>query len=215
MTSAKICGLTRASDVAAACELGARYVGFNFSSVSPRRVTVSEARELARETTAAVQRVGVFVHEPADDIRRACEEARLDLVQLHRPLVPEDFELPRPLVAWFGVDASGTIGGSPEELAARCAAHIVDAAVPGVAGGSGRTFAWSALASRALPRRVPLWLAGGLGPENVGEAIARVRPDVVDVASGVESSPGVKDRARLEAFFAAVRRADGAYAASA
>jgi phosphoribosylanthranilate isomerase len=205
-----VCGLTRPADVAAACELGARYVGFNFAAASPRRVGIAAAREISRETAPGVERVGVFVDEARDEILRAAEAAALDLVQIHRPLAAGDLDLPLPLVAWMGVDASGELAGSDLALTsycvAGCRAVIVDTPRPGGGGGTGRTFDWSALAGRRLP--APLWLAGGLVAENVADAIARVRPSAVDVASGVESAPGIKDRGRLEEFFRAVRRAD-------
>lgn len=213
MTDVKICGLTRAEDVASACELGARYVGFNFSSASPRRVPLTAARQLAAAAAPGVSRVGVFVDETAEEIRGAVEAATLDLIQIHRALREEDLDLPRPVIAWLGVDAAGSLVGTSTALLGRCRAALVDAAVPGLAGGTGRTFDWSVLAGRRFP--VPILLAGGLTPENAEEAIVRVRPAAVDVASGVESAPGVKDRGRLERFFAAVRRADGLHAATA
>jgi len=207
VTDVKICGLTRPEDVAVACELGARYVGFNFAAVSPRRVGTDVAGELARATTPGVERVGIFVGEPAEEIQRAVDAARLDLIQIHRPLVEADLALARPIVAWLGVDLCAEVGGTPVELAARCRAVLVDTAAPGGrAGGTGRAFDWSALEGRSFP--VPVWLAGGLCSENAAEAIRRVRPAAVDVSSGVESSPGIKDRSRMEAFFVAVKRAD-------
>jgi phosphoribosylanthranilate isomerase len=207
VTDVKICGLTRPEDVALSCELGARYVGFNFAAVSPRRVGMDVAGELARATAPGVERVGIFVGEPAEEIRRAVDAAQLDLIQIHRPLTETDLALARPIVAWLGVDLWVEIGGTPLELAARCRAILVDTAAPGGRlGGTGRAFDWSALEGRSFP--VPVWLAGGLRAENVAEAIRRVRPAAVDVASGVESAPGIKDRSRMEAFFLAVKRAD-------
>jgi phosphoribosylanthranilate isomerase len=207
VTEIKVCGLTRPEDVALACELGARYVGFNFAAVSPRRVERDAAGELARATTPGVERVGIFVGESPEDIRRAVDAARLDLIQIHRPLAETDLTLARPVIAWLGVDLWAEIGGTPLELAARCRAILVDTAAPGGrGGGTGRAFDWSALEGRTFP--VPVWLAGGLRAENVAEAIRRVRPAAVDVSTGVESSPGIKDRSRMEAFFLAVKRAD-------
>lgn len=206
MTGVKICGLTRPEDVAVACELGARWVGFNFAAVSPRRVGVEKARALARATAPGVERVGIFVNETVDEIRSAVDAGSLDLIQIHRPLAEADLSLPRPIVAWLGVDLWAEVGGSPIELVERCRAVLVDTAAPGRPGGTGRAFEWSALEGKRFP--VPVWLAGGLRSENVAEAIRRIRPAAVDVASGVESAPGVKDRARMADFFRAVRRAD-------
>jgi phosphoribosylanthranilate isomerase len=208
VTEVKICGLTRPEDVDLACELGASYVGFNFAAVSKRRVTAAEGRRLSGVAAPGVARVGVFVGESYETIGAVCEEARLDLVQLHRGLVPQDLErVPRPVVAVARV-GSGAQGEPPEELLAGCRALLFDTAVTGSPGGTGAVFDWSVLLGRRFP--VPCFLAGGLTPENVGEALRRVRPAGVDVASGVEAAPGVKDPDRMAAFFEAVRRADAA-----
>ncbi len=206
MTGIKICGLTRESDVDLACALGAAYVGFNFSTLSPRRVTIDRARELARATRPEAARVGVFVRESAAEIGAAAEAAGLDLVQIHRPLSAQDLHRsPVPVIAVMGVSPEGA-EAPPPELLARCRSVLCDTSRPGLPGGTGTIFDWDCLAGQTWP--VPLILAGGLTPENVAEAIARVRPSAVDVASGVESSPGIKDENRMRRFFEAVRRAD-------
>jgi phosphoribosylanthranilate isomerase len=206
MTQVKICGLTRAGDVELACVLGADYVGFNFAAASPRRVTLDAARDLARATRAGVVRVGVFVHESGEEIRVAIAAARLDLVQIHRPLSAEDLrQSPLPVIAVVGVSQNGA-DSAPPDLLARCRSVLCDTALAGRSGGTGTVFDWSLLAGRAWP--VPMILAGGLDPDNVAEAIARVHPAAVDVASGVESSAGIKDEDKMRLFFEAVRRAD-------
>ena len=206
MTEVKICGLTRPADVDLACALGASYVGFNFAATSSRRVTLDVARDLAAEVRPGVLRVGVFVHESAEEIRRAAAAARLDLVQIHRPISEQDLnQSPLPMIAVVGVSENGA-DASPPELLARCRSVLCDTAVSGRSGGTGTVFDWSLLAGRAWP--VPIILAGGLDPDNVGEAIARIHPSAVDVASGVESSPGIKDEERMRRFFEAVSRAD-------
>ena len=204
-TRIKICGLTRPGDVELACELGASYVGFNFAAISPRRVTLDAARGLAQSAGGAVTRVGVFVEQSRDEILAAIEAASLDAVQIHRPLREEDLELPRPVLAVARV-RNGAAALPEPALLSRCRLVLLDAEMPGQPGGTGRTLDWDALSGKPWP--VPLMLAGGLTPENVEEAIGRVRPAAVDVASGVESSPGVKDEARVRRFFEAVRRAD-------
>jgi phosphoribosylanthranilate isomerase len=207
-TEVKICGLTRPEDVALACELGARWLGFNFAAESPRRLRLGRARELAIASLASpgTERVGVFVRESLEEIRDAVEAASLDAVQVHRALRPEDVdEIPRPVFAVVRVaDAPLDVpaAGSLE----RCRAVLFDAAAESADGGTGRAFDWSLLEGRRWP--VPFFLAGGLTPENVGAAVLRLRPAGVDVASGVESAPGIKDRERMVRFFEAVRQAD-------
>jgi phosphoribosylanthranilate isomerase len=206
MTEIKICGLTRPRDVDLACVLGAAYVGFNFSALSPRRVTLDTARALARATRSGVARVGVFVHESAEEIGAAVEAAGLDLVQIHRPLSAQDLHRsPLPVIAVVGVSSNGTDAALPE-LLARCRSVLCDTAWQGRSGGTGTVFDWSLLVGKTWP--VPLILAGGLDPDNVAEAIARVHPSAVDVASGVESFPGIKDQNKMRLFFEAVREAD-------
>lgn len=204
MTDVKICGLTREEDVHAACDLGAAYVGFNFSTRSPRRISPTQARSLAAATSGA-RRVGVFVDETYGQIEEAVAAASLDLVQVHRRLTEED--LRRMKVPVLAVVHAGRSDEVPRrELLERCAGILFDSSSAQSVGGTGVAFDWAIVDGRTWP--VPLFLAGGLRPENVGESIARARPSAVDVASGVEVSPGVKDRAKLERFFAAVREAD-------
>lgn len=204
MTEIKICGLTRREDVELACALGAAYVGFNFASVSPRRVSFQTARDLSLATRPGVERVGVFVDETREEILEAVEAAGLDLLQIHRPLALDDLDgSPRPVIAVERVSGHG-IEAAPPALLARCRSVLLDTA-GGRPGGTGTAFDWNLLAGKTWP--VPLILAGGLGPENVAEAISRVRPAAVDVASGVESSPGIKDEARMRRFFKAVQDA--------
>ena len=205
MTQVKICGLTRREDVELACSLGAAYLGFNFAAVSTRRISIEASRELCREVSPGVVKVGVFVAESPAEIREAIEAAGLDLVQIHRPLQERDLELPRPVIA-LGRAGNGSPVIPADSLLARCRLLLFDAGSPERPGGTGSPFDWSALEGRRWP--VPVLLAGGLTPENVGEAIGRVRPAAVDVASGVESSAGIKDESRLRRFFEAVRRAD-------
>jgi phosphoribosylanthranilate isomerase len=208
VTEVKVCGLTRPADVALACELGAAYVGFNFAAVSQRRVTADDGRRLCDAAAPGVVRVGVFVQESYERIAQVCDAARLDLVQLHRALLPDDLlRVPRPVIAVVRVGPAG-LPVPPPSLLAGCRALLFDAAAPGLSGGAGVAFDWSALEGQGFP--VPFFLAGGLTADNVGEAVARVRPPAVDVASGVESAPGVKDRDRMARFFEAVRRSDEA-----
>jgi len=204
VTRVKICGLTRSEDVALCRELGADYLGFNFSARSPRRVSEEAAAELRSASNGAC-RVGVFVDEERDAVCRAIEALRLDLLQFHREIAPEDFGYGLPVVAVRRV--SGAVFPHERALLDRCHAVLFDAAHPELAGGTGRTFDWSLLAGHR--GAAPIGIAGGLTADNVGAAIRTARPFLVDVATGVESSPGIKDPGRLRAFFAEVRRADG------
>jgi phosphoribosylanthranilate isomerase len=205
MTQVKICGLTRPQDVESACALGASFVGFNFAAVSPRRVSVERARDLARATSPGVARVGVFVRESRKEIEDAIDAAQLDCVQIHRRLAAEDLEwMRRPVIAVQRVSSRG-IEASPARLLEKCRAVLLDTSAERP-GGTGIPFDWDLLAGQEWP--VPLILAGGLNAGNVGAAIARVRPSAVDVASGVESGPGIKDERRMKEFFEAVRMAD-------
>ncbi len=201
MTAVKICGLTRAEDVAAACELGAAYVGFNFTASSPRRITPAIAREISAAAPPGVLRVGVFAEEGAGAIARAIEAAGLHLVQLHRRLTEEEVaSSPLPIIA-VARQAGEDFAVPRHDLLVRCHAVLFDPSE-----GTGRALDPARIEEASWP--VPVLVAGGLDAENVGAVIARLRPAGVDVASGVESAPGIKDRARLERFFAAVKAAD-------
>lgn len=206
MTQVKICGLTDPEDVRMACALGASYVGFVFARGSPRQVGMDRAADLAAAVAPGVARVGVFVEEDYSAISEAVAAARLDVAQVHRRLRGEDLErIPVPVWAVARV-TDGAAEMPPSQLLARCRAILFDTAGKQTGGGTGQPFNWSVSAGRELS--VPLFLAGGLAPDNVREAICRVRPAGVDVSSGVEKEPGVKDRTKMERFFQEVRQAD-------
>lgn len=201
MTLVKICGLTREEDVAAASELGAAMLGFNFSVGSSRRISPRHAAAIAGASGSAA-RVGVFVEAPRDEIARAVAEAGLSVVQLHRAVVAADCEaIPAALMAAVRLE-SGREGLPPPGVLERCRALLWDSSA-----GRAKEPDWTLL-ERVGPLPVPVFVAGGLTADNVGGVIRRLRPAGVDVASGVESAPGVKDRRKLEEFFAAVREAD-------
>jgi phosphoribosylanthranilate isomerase len=200
MTAVKICGLTRPEDVALACALGARYVGFNFAESSPRRVSPEAARALADAVPAGVLKVGVFKSESAAAIDRAVAFGRLDLVQLHRTLTRADLDrCAVPVIAVARASREGD--GDPDpELLRSCHAILLDASE-----GRGRPLDPHLLRPR-WP--VPMFVAGGLDADSVGSVIRALRPAAVDVATGAESSPGIKDRDKLARLFDAVREAD-------
>lgn len=197
----KICGVTRAEDARLAVRLGADAVGFVLWRGSPRAVSPLDAGTISRALPPFVTRVGVFVNEPPDAVAKAVQTIGLDAVQLHGD---EDVDLYTGVAARVIKAVRVARAGDVEPALALPAAVIplVDAVDRDGWGGTGRTADW-ALASD-LSRRRAIVLAGGLAPENVTSAIDAVRPWAVDVSSGVEASPGVKSRERLEQFFAAV-----------
>jgi len=202
----KICGITSAEDGLAASAAGADAIGLVFWPRSPRALDLGRAREIAAALPPLVLRVGVFVDAPAAEIARTADAVGLDLVQLHGDEPPDALAaLPRRALKALRVGD----GFRPEQALAyegRAAGLLLDTRHGSAPGGSGRSFDWSH--ARALRERVRfLVLAGGLTPENVAEAIAAVRPDAVDVSTGVESSPGRKDPVRVAAFVAAARGA--------
>ncbi len=204
----KICGITSPADGRLAAEAGADAVGFVFWAASPRCVDPETARGIGAVLPPLIWRVGVFVDAPRDIMALTAERTGLDLLQLHGNEPPEAFTgLSRRALKALRVGD----GFSPEMALAyegRAAGLLLDTREEGQVGGTGRRFDWSRV--EGLGERVGfLMLAGGLTPENVGEAIAVVRPHAVDVSSGVESSPGRKDPSRVRAFVEAVRRAEG------
>ncbi len=192
----KICGITQLRDARVAVEQGAGAIGFIFWRDSPRFIDPYRAREIAAMLPAFVTTVGVFVDQDLEYVSGVASLVRLSAVQLHGEETPEyAAALRRPVV-------KAIAPGDAVDTWAMQHTILLDAGDPIKHGGTGQTIDWTA-AARIAARR-PTLLAGGLTPENVGEAIARVRPFGVDVSSGVEISPGVKDHGRLKAFFEAI-----------
>lgn len=201
----KICGITRPADARAAAEAGADAVGFILTP-SPRRVTPEDARRIGRTLPPHVLRVGVFVDESPAEIARAVAGSEVDRVQVHSP--------PDPLLGdLFGPKVLRAFRARDEDVLdtirdAGVDTFLLDTFAPDAPGGTGRTFDWRLAArARELGRLI---LAGGLTPENVDRALDEASPWGVDVSTGVEESPGVKDPERIRAFVAAVRARDGA-----
>jgi len=200
----KICGITRAEDARLAADLGADAIGFVFWPRSPRAVAAEEAGRIAAELPPLVTRVGVFVNAAPEAVQRTVRDVGLDVVQLHG----DESAAAYAAVGARLVKAVRLAGAADLDVAALVPPNVtvmVDAIDRDWRGGTGERANWT-LASELACRR-PIWLAGGLTAGNVGEAIRRVRPSAVDVSSGVESAPGVKDRDRLVAFLGAVARA--------
>jgi len=204
-TRVKICGITNLADAQAAVDAGADALGFNFSQQSPRFLDVSRAAEISRQLAPFVLRVGVFVDAPEELVTRALRECGLGMLQFHGTETPE-------FCTQFGVMSMKAFrirdGETLKELPKYATdAWLLDAFSSAAPGGTGETFNW-ALAVEARKLGKPIFLAGGLTPENVAAAVRQVRPFGVDTASGVEISPGKKDNARLQAFIQAVRSAE-------
>ena len=207
MTKIKICGIKTVDDALAAIDLGADLIGFNFYPKSPRYVEVGMCRGIMSRvrTIGRVTCVGVFVNATVDEIHATMDTCGLNLAQLHGDETIEFMETlqEKSFKAFRGAadvetDKRMIRNGEP--------AFLVDASVKGLYGGSGVTADWDGAAE--LAKKYPLLLAGGLTPENVAEAVRRVKPWGVDVASGVESRPGDKDEAKMRAFVKAVREAE-------
>jgi len=195
----KICGITRAQDAQLAASLGAWAVGFIFWPKSPRYIEPAQARAIADGLPPRVERVGVFVDESPDRVRAIAAAAGLTIVQLHGREARMDWDLAVPMMKAVGLDNAGDEPVLHEWLDVRV---LLDAHDPDRRGGTGRTTDWTAASRIARMREIVL--AGGLRPENVADAIARVRPWGIDVSSGVEDAPGVKNHERMRALFAAV-----------
>jgi len=208
----KVCGLTREEDAAAAARCGAAAAGFIFSK-SPRRVSPERARAIADALPAHVVRVGVFVDEPSEAIRDIVARANLDAVQLHGSEPPDVCaDMPVPVIKALRVRGDDILP-PPEAYVGAVAAFLLDTYSDVAAGGTGMVFSWETIENvRACG--VPVIVAGGLTPDNVGALIEAFTPDGIDVSSGVEESPGIKSAEKLRAFFAAARRAAHARARS-
>ena len=199
----KICGVTRPEDARAAVAAGADYIGVNFWPQSPRAVDVERARAIA-DAAGDTPLVGVFVDAERDDVERTAEQVGLALLQFHGDESPAYCAAwARPVIKAIRVPA----GASATALAAPFGAVaylLLDAWVPGRPGGTGMCVPAEALAGLAADR---VFLAGGLTPENVAEAVQRVRPFAVDVASGVEQHAGVKNHEKIQRFIERARAA--------
>jgi phosphoribosylanthranilate isomerase len=193
MTKVKICGLTRANDAELAIELGADYLGFIFVKESPRYVTPVECGSIAAALKAAAapphSKVGVFRNASREAILRTIVVAQLDMVQIHG----EPFDVGVPVIHAFKV------GDTLPDTTTNADYVLFD-----TGGGTGRTFDWSLL--ERYPRTKPFFLAGGITPDNAADAIAATKPYAIDLASGVERAPGIKDHDKLRKLFEAIRR---------
>ena len=203
-TRVKICGITSIADGLAAAEAGADMIGLMFYDQSPRAITLAQAAEISRALPPFVLRVGVFVNPDEALVTRAIAECGLNLLQFHGD-EPSDF------CTQFGVMSLKALRVRDAESLAQLEnfhtdAFLLDAYSKSGLGGTGERFNWD-LAIEAQQFGKPIFLAGGLTPENVADAVRKVKPFAVDVSSGVESAPGKKDAAKVRAFIQAVRGA--------
>ncbi|MGD0981009.1 MAG: phosphoribosylanthranilate isomerase [Solirubrobacteraceae bacterium] len=199
----KICGITRLEDAEAAFELGAWAVGMVFYERSRRRCDLAEAERIGAALHRRGELVGVFVNSSLEAIADVNERVGLTLVQLHGDEGPSFCSEVARRTGARTIKAAAVRGAATLQDLARFHTdfHLLDGYAEGMRGGTGERFDWSLVAGRRS--KVPLILSGGLDPDNVGEAIVATRPYAVDVATGVESSPGVKDHKQLRAFIEA------------
>jgi phosphoribosylanthranilate isomerase len=198
-TLVKICGVRRLEDARLACELGANAIGFVFWPASPRFVDPERARAIVSELPPFVTAVGVFVDQTPDYVNGVATLVKLSAVQLHGQEAPDTYIKSRHrVIKAVPVTGSFDPARACDELP-RTATMLLDAHDPIRRGGTGRAINWSAAAAAA--RRRPVILSGGLNSSNVADAIDRVRPYAIDLSSGVESAPGVKDPEKLRQLF--------------
>jgi phosphoribosylanthranilate isomerase len=204
-TRIKICGVREPEHARIAAHAGADAIGLNFHRPSSRYLDLQQARRVAEALPPYVMAVGLFVNHDAAFVREAMQEVPLDLLQFHGDEPPEFCEqFGHPWVHVAKVGAGVDLLECARRFS-RAKALLLDADVPGEAGGTGQGFDWNAI-PHGLP--LPIILSGGLTPANVGRAVREVRPWAVDVSSGVESSRGVKDPARIVEFIRSVRSED-------
>ncbi len=204
-TRIKFCGLTRPGDVRLAVELGADALGFVFAAASPRRLEIDQAEGLRQVVPPLVDAVALFMDNPGSEIAATIRALRPTLLQFHGS---EDDAFCRG----FGLPFIKTVpmgqGAADAALARKrypsASAFLLDGHGPGQPGGRGERFDWTTIP----PLGRPVFLAGGLDPGNVGQAIRAARPYAVDVSSGIESAPGTKDGEKMQQFVDEVRRAD-------
>ena len=200
----KICGITSVEDAAAAVEAGADALGLMFCPASPRRISLETAQTIERSLPPFVIRVGVFADPAPEDVFSALRQCGLNLLQFHGHETPEFCrQFGVMTMTAFRIRDAQSLHEIPNYTTD---AFLLDSYTPGLAGGTGETFNWE-LAAEARRFGKPVFLAGGLTPENVAGAVRKARPFGVDVSTGVEQSPGKKDAAKMRAFIAAARSA--------
>jgi phosphoribosylanthranilate isomerase len=207
MVRIKICGITNEKDALWAVNMGADYIGFNFYKNSPRKISPELAAQIIEKLPPFTQPVGVFVNEEMKKVKRIAEKCRLNLVQVHGEETPEycrELQAQSPklkIIKAFRIRNKESLEGMEIYTVDY---YLLDSYVPGVEGGTGEIFNWD-LAVEAKQFGKPIFLAGGLTPDNVVQAIEKVKPYGVDVASGVEKTPRRKDYDLMREFINRVR----------
>lgn len=203
-TRVKICGITRVSDALTAAEHGADAIGLVFYKRSPRHLSIDKATEIVSELPPFVTTVALFLDARSEEIQQVLEHLPVDLLQFHGDECPAECgQYGRPYIKAIGMKG-GTDVRAYAATYPDARGFLLDSHAVGEAGGTGQTFDWSR--SPALDK--PVILAGGLNPENAAEAVMRARPFGLDVSSGVESEPGIKDPEKIRRFMNEVRKAD-------
>lgn len=205
-TKVKICGITTLEDARFASGALADYLGFIFYDKSPRYIEPAKAGAIINWIEGP-QKVGVFVNQPLDDVNEIAMRTGIDLVQLHGDESPGYCDMINfPVIKVFHI----TKRTNSEDLVSEIEAYknsadyfLFDTKIDDLYGGTGQTFDWSLIQDLSLGK--PFFLSGGLNPGNVAEAIKKVSPDVVDLSSGLEEAPGLKDFDKIEAFFDVMR----------
>ncbi|MDG2048050.1 MAG: phosphoribosylanthranilate isomerase [Halioglobus sp.] len=204
-TRIKICGVTRVQDAQASAACGADAIGLVFYPRSSRAVTLDQAADIVAAVPPFVSVVALFVDEPIASIERTLNCIPIDVIQFHGEESPEFCEqFGRPWVKALRVKPGLDIGEQCQRFR-KARAILLDSWQAGVVGGTGKTFDWR-LAQNLLP--MPIVLAGGLNPNNVGDGMRALSPAAVDVSGGIEAAPGLKDADKIKQFVAAVRAAD-------
>jgi phosphoribosylanthranilate isomerase len=205
VTKVKICGITRGEDAELAVSLGAWAIGFLLWPESKRYADPAVVAGISRALQRKVERVGVFVNQPLDEIEALVDTLQLSYVQLHGDEGPAFCQAVSQRTGVKVIKAMRVAHASDLRELDRYHTdlHLLDTAVKGVRGGSGQTWDWTLATQRRS--KIPFLLSGGLTPDNVADGIAAAHPWGVDVASGVESAPGIKDPEKLEAFFEATK----------
>lgn len=199
----KICGLTRVEDVQAATAAGADVIGFVFTT-SPRQISIDKAIELCSYVPEGVLRVGLFLGQSRSEVEHVIRSVPLDVLQFHGDETEQFCSVfNMPWLKAVAMEDDGSVRKAEREFPGAMGL-LLDSHVKGEQGGSGKQFDWSL----SNPVAKPVWLAGGLNANNVKRAIQTVRPYAVDVSSGVESEPGIKNAAMMKAFVKAVREAE-------